>query len=97
MTVLIANVFSYDRYHKTGQAIDAIRNVPLKIEGWVGMDLPLEERVYRILETKSIIHRRYISNNQTIFLSLVYYPETKVDFHSPEGCLGGKVLKSKTH
>ncbi|MEA3322718.1 MAG: EpsI family protein [Patescibacteria group bacterium] len=32
-----------------------------------------------------------------IFLSIVYYPETKVDFHAPEGCLAGQGIQiSKT-
>ena len=28
-------------------------------------------------------------------LSIVYYPETKVDFHTPESCLGGRGIEIK--
>ena len=55
----------------------------------------MDERVYEILETRSIIHRAYfLESGKEVFLSLVYYPETKVDFHAPEACLGGQGIKT---
>jgi len=52
--------------------------------------------IYDILETKAILHRSYRNNlGKEVFLSLVYYGETKVDFHAPEGCLGGQGVKTK--
>ena len=61
---------------------------------WKGTDHSLSPNIYDILETRSIIHRFYVNNEgKTIFLSIVYYAETKVDFHAPEGCFGGKGIR----
>ena len=85
-------------YSYTNKGLNDISKIPLNIHPWVGKDVFLEERVYRILETESIIHRNYsTSQGSKIFLSIVHYPEIKVDFHTPEGCLGGQGIKvSKT-
>ena len=88
LTSVLVKFFGYDPYHKADAGIKAISNIPLTIGEWKGRDVYLDARVYEILETKSIINRRYISNNQRVFLSIVYYPETKVSFHPPEACLG---------
>jgi len=79
--------FSYDKYDKTESAIKTIEKIPIKIETWQGKDLPIENLVYETLLTKSIIQRIYSSKNDAVFLSIVYYPETKVAFHGPTDCL----------
>ena len=53
----------------------------------------MDPHVFDILETKSILNREYVSHAQMVLLSLVYYPETKVDFHAPEACLAGKGIQ----
>jgi len=93
LTSILVNFISYDTYYKAEAGIQAIENIPLEIGSWRGRDIPLENRVYEILETKSIIHRVYNSNGWDVFLSIVHYPETKVDFHTPESCLGGKGIR----
>ena len=56
----------------------------------------MDELVYDILETRAIIHRSYTAENQgNIFLSIVHYHDTKVDFHAPEACIGGLGLKTQ--
>ena len=92
LTTALIRTLTYDTYHKA-QAVKAIENIPLELGRWHGKDVPIEEIVYEILETKSIIHRTYNYNGQQVFLSIVYYSETKVDFHSPEGCLGGQGIQ----
>ncbi|WP_054031606.1 exosortase C-terminal domain/associated protein EpsI [Desulfatitalea tepidiphila] len=91
------NCFDYDVFSKADEGVAAINNIPKVIDGWLGTDSYLEPSIYEILETKSIIHRNYKSNQGEVFLSLVYYPDTKVDLHAPEACLGGageRLLKS---
>jgi EpsI family protein len=92
-TSILVNFLSYDTYHKAEAGLQAVKSIPLEIGRWQGKDIPIENLVYEILETKSIIQRTYTSNAQEVFLSIVYYPETKVDFHAPEGCLGGQGIQ----
>lgn len=69
----------------------AIQSIPLQIGPWHGYDVPLGEDVYEILETRAILHRNYVADNgDQVFLSIVHYNDTKVDFHAPEACLGGR-------
>ena len=89
-TAAIVNFLSFDTFYEADAAVKTINKIPLKLGEWQGRDVPLDKRVYDILETKAIINRSYASNGKSVFLSLVYYPETKVDFHAPEGCLAGR-------
>lgn len=92
-TALIVHFLEYDTYNASATAITSIEGIPTEFAGWKGRDIALEENIYEILETRSIIHRMYYKGNQQVFLSLVYYPETKVDFHAPEACLSGSAIK----
>lgn len=77
--------------------IKDLQPIPLQIaELWRGQDFSLEESVYEILETRAIIHRSYARNiGGSVFLSIVSYSDTKVDFHAPESCLGGQGLTTE--
>lgn len=88
MTSLVT-ILEYDIFEKSDYGLEIIKRVPYHIGEWKGTDVKLNEDVFEILETKSIIHRNYASEKNDVFLSLVYYPDTKVDFHAPEACLGG--------
>jgi len=91
LAAVAVRLVSYDTYNNPEQGLSAISRVPLQFGRWQGQDMPLEENIYEILETRSIIHRTYVSpSGEKVFLSLVYYTETKVDFHAPEGCLAGQ-------
>ena len=93
---LVVNYLSYDTFNQPEDDFEAIGKIPYAIGGWKGKDLPLDSSVYELLETKTIIHRNYTLNDINILLSIVYYPQTKVDFHAPEGCLGGQGIKTKS-
>lgn len=87
---------SYDKTTNIEQGVETIKQIPLRIGDWLGTDHKLDPLVYDILETKSILHRSYRnSQGKEVFLSLVYYEQTKVDFHAPEGCLGGQGVKTE--
>ena len=90
LTAVAVNFLSYDTFNEAEASIQTIEKIPLKLGKWQGIDVSLEDNIYEILETRSIIHRKYFANDSSVFLSVVYYPETKVDFHTPEACLGGK-------
>jgi EpsI family protein len=93
LTSVIVGYLSYDTFNKAKAASLTIGKIPLKLGKWKGTDIPLDERVYDILETKAIINRSCVCNGSSVFLSVVYYPETKVGFHGPEECLGGKGIQ----
>jgi EpsI family protein len=91
---VMANYLSYGTYDSADAGIQAIQKIPLDIGKWRGKDLPLEDQIYEILETRSIIQRTYHATDaQEVLLSIVHYPETKVDFHAPEACLGGRGIQ----
>lgn len=89
----IIKMISYDKFYKSDEGIKRIKNIPINIGEWKGVDYDLDQNIYDILETRSIIHRSYGNRLKNIFLSIVYYNETKVDFHAPEGCLAGKGIE----
>jgi len=94
---VLINFLSYDKYNEAQAGIQTIEKIPHSLGKWTGKDCPIEDLIFEILETKSIIHRNYQANKSNVLLSLVYYTQTKVDFHAPEGCLAGQGVNiSKT-
>ncbi|WP_136795761.1 exosortase C-terminal domain/associated protein EpsI [Desulfosediminicola ganghwensis] len=90
-TSAVVNALQYTAKHDDETGFAILRQIPSQIGEWQGRDYPLEEKVYDILETRSIIHRSFNSDSgQNAFLSIVHYHDTKVDFHRPESCLGGR-------
>lgn len=94
---VLVNAVEYETFYRPEVAVLSVKKIPLNLGKWHGVDVFLPEDVYDILETRAILHRSYKFEGQSVFLSLVFYPETKVDFHAPEACLGGsgrKIQKS---
>ncbi len=80
----------------TGRAF--LKTIPMQIGQWKGHDVPLDEKVYDILETRAIINRNYVNKaGKSLQLSIVHYSDTKVDFHAPEACLGGRGEHTKKY
>lgn len=95
LQVLAVRAVSYDSQVSAKQGLEAVSKIPHRFGDWIGTDYPLDPQIYKILETRSIIHRSYKNSaGQKVFLSIVYYAETKVDFHAPEACLGGQGIKT---
>lgn len=95
MQFFVVRAVSFDDRTGPDQGVSIVQNIPMMVGNWKGTDHPLDPVVYDILETRSIIHRSYVNDNgKSVFLSIVYYAETKVDFHAPEGCLGGQGIKT---
>ncbi len=96
LSALVVNYLSYDTFGWTDDGFAAIGRIPHTIGEWRGKDLPLDPSVHELLETRTIIHRNYTLNGTILLLSVVYYPQTKVDFHAPESCLGGQGIQTKS-
>lgn len=96
ITAFAVNGLRYDVTLNDESGLEDIQSIPMQIgHFWQGQDFPLEEMVYEILETRAIIHRAFTgAQNENVFLSVVHYADTKVDFHAPEACLGGQGLKT---
>lgn len=93
LTAALVHFLEYQPYSKAEAGMKALEGIPLNMGEWTGQEVPLDEQVFKILETRAIIHREYRAPDKEVFLSIVYYPETKVDFHAPEGCLGGRGIQ----
>ncbi|MCD6288601.1 MAG: EpsI family protein, partial [Candidatus Hydrogenedentes bacterium] len=58
---------------------------------YTGVKLPVSDRVVDILETSNIVIRDYLGpNGARVKVAIVYYPQYRVYFHLPEGCLAGQ-------
>jgi len=94
LTSAVVHSLQYRPSHDDESGLATLRTIPLKIGEWQGEEYPLEEKVYDILETRAIIHRSFTTNSgRNVFLSIVHYHDTKVDFHGPEACLGANGLQ----
>ncbi len=86
-------LLQYAAFSPQQKVSDAISGIPKVMGAWKGSDAYLEQWVYELLETRSIIHRNYTNQDRQVFLSVVYYADTKVGFHAPESCLGAQGLE----
>jgi EpsI family protein len=88
---VLIHLLTYNKFYRTEEGLAHIVKIPLEIGGWHGQDIFIEDRIFEILETKSILQRKYSSDQgYEVLLTIVYYPETKVDFHAPEACFSGQ-------
>ena len=69
-----------------------LSTLPAQLEGWQGIDLPLEPRIVEALGVSDYLNRRYQSLDRSpVFLYVGYYKSqrTGVSIHSPKNCLPG--------
>lgn len=92
LTGFLVMKLNYGTYYKQEDSMTAVGAIPVDMGIWHGTDIHLDPIVFDILETRAIIHRNYTDKIQgnDVFLSIVYYQDTKVDFHAPESCLAGQ-------
>ena len=72
---------------------------PMRIGQWTGQEIPMEDWVFKSLETPYGILRNYRSpDGETVNLAVTWYDDREVAFHAPEACLGGvgNKVKEKT-
>ncbi len=95
VTAFVAYNLQYDSSQDDETGLAILQAIPMQIGKWKGQDVSLDETVYEILATRAIIHRSFTADNGgNVFLSVVHYHDTKVDFHAPEACLGGRGEKT---
>ena len=74
---------------------------PMEIGDWHGEDIPMEDWVFKSLETPYAILRDYhLPEGETVNLAIVWYDDKEIAFHAPEACLGGvgnKVKENNTY
>jgi EpsI family protein len=67
-----------------------MKNLPRTIGEWRSEDIPLNSRVYQLLETKNLIMREYKNpQGQAINLYIIYSLTNRKVVHAPEICLQG--------
>ena len=72
-----------------------IQTFPRVIGEWNGEDIPLEEEVYEILETRNVLCREYSIAPQSsrdkipLYLTIVYSENNRKVSHPPEICYSG--------
>ncbi|MEK6715549.1 MAG: exosortase C-terminal domain/associated protein EpsI [Candidatus Omnitrophota bacterium] len=83
------SLFLYYQQIKPEDAVN-ISNFPQEIAGWKGKDIPLEEKVYEILETRNLLFREYKKEGEPgIVLYIIYSDKNRKSSHPPEICLAG--------
>jgi EpsI family protein len=67
------------------------RAIPLEIGGWRGTDVPVQPRVFEILETEDVLVRRFASPRQAgpVDLYVVHAADSRKVAHPPEICFSG--------
>jgi EpsI family protein len=77
------------RAHPTDVA--PLDELPLVIGDFSGREIPVEKSIKEILETPNVLMREYIGpGGVSITAAVVYYPQYRVYFHMPEGCMVGR-------
>jgi len=70
-----------------------LKDFPINHEDWKGERIEMDKIVADILETDALVLNRYVKDQKTVLLAIVYYPDAKVDFHAPEACYSGRGIK----
>ena len=66
-----------------------VSRFPMQIGEWNSKDLPVEENVYEILETRNLILREYSRGDSKVYLYIIYSQDNRKVSHPPEVCLEG--------
>ncbi|MFH1413964.1 MAG: exosortase C-terminal domain/associated protein EpsI [Candidatus Omnitrophota bacterium] len=89
--VLSLLAISLFRSRQAGKQAEVnITGIPLNVRGWVGREEKIENNVKEILETESVLIREYKKADKSVWISLVYYKESRVALHLPESCSIGQ-------
>jgi len=67
-----------------------VDEIPFALRNWSGKKIAVDEEIFDLLGTNSVIMREYKNlEGKIVWLSIVYYPDNRVGFHHPESCYGG--------
>jgi len=94
--LVIAGVMSIALYFRQMGEADTVKmtGFPMQIGAWKGEDIPLDDRTYRILETRNLVMRRYVNaENDEVYLYIVASEKNRKVAHPPEICYTGSGSK----
>jgi len=67
-----------------------VSGLPVQISEWNGKDLAVDERTYKILETRNVLTRKYTNpGNEDVYLYIVVSEINRKVAHPPEVCYTG--------
>lgn len=90
LSLTVSMVLIYQNMNKHIFPSVDVSKIPMQIGNWVARDIPLEKKIFDILQTPSVLVREYAdSQGKRVFLTIVYYRRNRVEFHSPERCSVG--------
>ncbi len=88
--VAIAGYISFGKSSPDSRNEAQVAKFPKVIGRWESSDVPLEEQVYRILDTRNLFVREYQKpGDETMYLFIVYSKDDRKVGHPPEVCLMG--------
>jgi EpsI family protein len=95
ITILIPiAIISFLSYSFTGfdkNSTVKMSDFPKTIGEWTSEDIPLDQRVYELLETDNLIMRDYKNKQgETVNLYIIYSQDNRKVAHPPEICLQGE-------
>ena len=98
---LAVGTLSWRVYFKSYVQSDnlSIHHFPKVIDDWISEDLPISDDEKALLETDNVFVRRYTnSNDEEVFLFIVYSENNRKVSHPPEICYtgGGATILSST-
>ena len=71
-----------------------LTRLPYTLGEWEGVDVPVDNTVYQILETKDVLIREYNDGKGVpVVLAIVYSARNRDSFHPPEYCYLGSGLQ----
>ena len=94
--LVIAGGMSIALYFRQMGESDTVKmtGFPMQIGAWKGEDIPLDDRTYRILETKNLIMRKYVNaKKDEVYLYMVASEKNRKVAHPPEICYAGSGSK----
>ncbi len=82
-------LFSFIFYY-SGKSVEGVllsKNIPIQVEEWEGIDIPMDEKTMTILETRDILFRVYTQPNvPPVYLCVVFAQNNRRSIHPPEVC-----------
>lgn len=63
-----------------------ISTIPWQVNGWQAEEVGVDTKTKDILETESVLVRKYSKGKHSVWLSVVYYKDSRVALHLPESC-----------
>lgn len=66
------------------------KKIPMAIGNWYGVDIPMSERTYEILETRDTFMREYTNqDSEKVLFTIVFAIDNRKVAHPPEVCFAG--------